>query len=653
MSPGTGAPEVTTDPPRSAEEALGEPRSPPGKGVAAITLAALGIVFGDIGTSPLYALQTVFTIDDRAVRPEQASVYGVISLVFWAVTLIVSLKYVTLIMRADNHGEGGIMALIALVRGIRVNRRATKLLLVSLGIFGAALFYGDGMITPAISVLAAVEGLEVAAPDVGSLVVPITLTILTVLFALQRFGTGAVGRAFGPVMALWFGILAVSGLVHIVDHPGILRALSPHYGAVFLADNGWVGFLALGAVVLAITGAEALYADMGHFGRNAIRRAWFFVVFPALTLNYMGQGTLILGDPGAVDNPFFLLFGGWLQMPMVVVATVAAIIASQAVISGAFSVTRQAVQLGFLPQLTVLHTSREIGQVYVPIVNWTLFTAVAALVLGFGSSDHLASAYGIAVTGTLAIDTLLFFFVVRKLWHKPLWLAVAAGAFFLLIDLAFFGANLPKVLHGGWFPLVVAVVIFTVLVTWQNGSAIVSKRRRELEGPLTDFVEEVRKRDDIFRPSRTGVFLNANPETTPLALRANLEHNRTIHETVVIISLEALNVPHVRGEKRIKHDDLGYKDDGICHMTARFGFQDDIDIPATLREGVKGLEGEVNLDRVSYFISRATISPSDDPSMARWRKKLFVAIAKNAGNPVGYFNLPDEDTVVMGAHVEL
>src|SRR5829696_4193883 len=459
MSPG-GAPEISTEPPRRAEEELGEPRSPHHKGRIAVTLAALGIVFGDIGTSPLYAMHTVFAID-RQLRPTEATVYGVISLIFWAITLVVTLKYVTLIMRADNHGEGGIMALIALVRGIRVNRRATKLLLVSLGIFGAALFYGDGMITPAISVLSAVEGLEVAAPDVGSLVVPITLTILTVLFALQRFGTGAVGRAFGPVMALWFGILAVSGLVHVAEHPGILRALSPHHGAVFLAEHGWVGFLALGAVVLAITGAEALYADMGHFGREAIRRAWFFVVFPALTLNYMGQGTLILGDPKKVDNPFFLLFPGWLQVPMVIVATVAAIIASQAVISGAFSVTRQAVQLGFLPRLTVLHTIREIGQVYVPVVNWGIFTAVAALVPTFGSSNHLAAAYGIAVTGTLAIDTLLFFFVVRALWHKPKWLAVAGCAFFLVIDLAFFGANLPKVLHGGWFPLVVAVVIYT------------------------------------------------------------------------------------------------------------------------------------------------------------------------------------------------
>jgi len=651
MSPG-GAPEISTEPPRHAEEELGESRSHHAKGRLAITLAALGVVFGDIGTSPLYAMHTVFAID-RELRPDESTVYGVISLVFWAITLVVTVKYVTLIMRADNHGEGGIMALIALVRGIRVDRRSTKLVLVSLGIFGAALFYGDGMITPAISVLSAVEGLEVAAPSVDSLVVPITLTILTVLFAVQRFGTGVVGRAFGPVMALWFGILAISGLAHVVQDPRIVRALSPHYGIAFLFEHGFVGFLALGAVVLAITGAEALYADMGHFGRNAIRRAWLFVVFPALTLNYMGQGTLILGDRGAVDNPFFLLFPHWLRVPMVVVATVAAIIASQAVISGAFSVTRQAVQLNFLPRLTVLHTSHEIGQVYVPVVNWALFSAVAALVVGFGSSDHLAAAYGIAVTGTLAIDTLLFFFVVRALWHKPKWLAVTGCVMFLLIDLAFFGANLPKVLHGGWFPLVIAAIVFVVLVTWQNGQAIVMKRRSELEGPLRRFVEEVRERDDVIRAPHTGVFFAAYAENTPLALRANFEHNRTVHETVVVVSLEPLNVPHVQADKRVKLDELGYEDDGICHVTARYGFQDDIDIPAALRGSLKQLEGDVDLERASYFVSRAAIVVTDKPGMARWRKRLFAAIARNAATPVGYFMLPDERTVVMGAHIEL
>jgi len=654
MAPDSGAPEVSTDPPRSAEEELGEPKAPHHAGVVAMSLGALGVVFGDIGTSPLYAMQTVFTIDDRAVRADEAGVYGVISLVFWAITLIVSIKYVTLVMRAGNHGEGGIMALIALVQGIRVHGRATKLVLVALGIFGASLFYGDGMITPAISVLSAVEGLDVAAPGLKELVVPITLVIVVVLFSVQRFGTSVVGRAFGPVMAVWFAILAVSGLLHVIEEPGILRALSPTYGAEFLIDHGGVAFIALGAVVLTVTGAEALYADMGHFGRKTIKRAWFAVVFPALILNYMGQGALILGDPKAVENPFFLLFPGWLQIPMVLVATAAAVIASQAVISGAFSVTRQAVQLGFLPRLTVMHTSREIGQVYVPAVNWGICVAVVGLVVGFGSSDHLAAAYGIAVTGTLAIDTLLFFFVVWALWHRPLWIVIAGAVFFLTIDLAFFGANVPKVLHGGWFPLVIALLIFIVLTTWQRGREIVTRNRRDLEGPLQDFVEEVRRRGErVFRPEHTAIYLNANRDTAPLALRANLEHNEIVHASVVIVSIETLTVPYVQPSKRIKVDDLGYADDGLCHITLRFGFQDDIDVPAELRRALEQIEGKVDLDEASYFISKITIVATREKGMRMWRKKLFVAVARNASNPVQYFKLPDDHTVVMGGLVEL
>jgi KUP system potassium uptake protein len=654
MAPDAGAPEVSTRPPRSAEEELGEPKSRSHIGKTALTLGALGVVFGDIGTSPLYALQTVFTIDDRAVRADVTGVYGVISLVFWSVTLIVSIKYLLLIMRADNHGEGGIMALIALVQGIRVHRRTTKLLLVALGIFGASLFYGDGMITPAISVLSAVEGLEVAAPGLDHLVVPITLVIVIALFAVQRFGTSVVGRAFGPVMTVWFAILAVSGLAHVLQEPEILRALSPTYGAEFLVEHGSVAFIALGAVVLTVTGAEALYADMGHFGRHTIRRAWFAVVFPALILNYMGQGALILKDPDAVENPFYLLFPDWLQMPMVLVATAAAVIASQAVISGAFSVTRQAVQLGFLPRLTVMHTSREIGQVYVPGVNWGLCVAVVGLVVGFGSSDHLAAAYGIAVTGTLAIDTLLFFFVVRALWHKPFWLAVAGAAFFLAIDLTFFAANLPKVMHGGWFPLAIALVIFVILTTWQKGREIVTRNRRELEGPLQAFVEEARRRGEhVYRPKHTAIYLNANRDTAPLALRANLDHNETLHDTVLIVSIESLTVPHVQAAKRVKVDDLGYADDGICHITLRYGFQDDIDVPKHLHDAKDKLEGKVDLEDASYFISRIAIIATRGKGMWTWRKRLFVTIARNAANPVRYFNLPDESTVVMGAHVEL
>jgi KUP system potassium uptake protein len=621
-------------------------------GALVLAAGALGVVFGDIGTSPLYALQATFT---EAVTPDRTGVYGVISLVFWAVTIIVSVKYVTFIMRADNEGEGGIMALIARVQPVKLHGRFAKMALIALGIFGASLFYGDGMITPAISVLSAVEGLKVAAPALESVVVEITLAIITVLFLIQRFGTGAVGRLFGPVMAAWFTILAVAGAAQVAHHPGILRAVSPTYGVSFLVEHGGVAFAALGSVVLTVTGAEALYADMGHFGRRPIRRSWFAVVFPALILNYMGQGALILREPESVDNPFFLLFPHWARLPMVFLATVATVIASQAVISGAFSVTRQAVQLGFLPRLTILHTSRhEVGQVYVPAVNWGIYVAVMALVVGFGSAEHLASAYGIAVTGTLAIDTVLFFVVVRTLWHKPLWMVLGGAAAFLIVDLTFFGANVPKVLHGGWFPLLIALLVFVVLTTWQRGREIVTRNRTEEEGPLKGFVEQVHAMDPPPpRARRTGVFLNANIETTPLALRANLEHNGTVHENVVIVSVQTLRVPHVPEEDRVTLDDLGYSDDGITHLTVCYGFQDTIDIPSTLRKCAEQMETDVDLDAVSYFVSRITIVPTDAPGMARWRKKLFTAIARNAANPVPYFGLPDDRTVVMGSHIEL
>jgi KUP system potassium uptake protein len=623
-------------------------------GLAVLSLGALGIVFGDIGTSPLYALQTVFAADEHAVRPTQSGVYGVISLVFWAITLIVSIKYVALIMRADNEGEGGIMALIALIREKGLQRRFAQVTLVALGIFGASLFYGDGMITPAISVLSAVEGIEVVEPSLHELVVPITLVILAVLFTIQRFGTGAVGRWFGPVMALWFTLLAVAGLHEVVKAPGILRAISPTYAVSFMFEHGHVAFIALGSVVLTVTGAEALYADMGHFGRPPIRLSWFSAVFPALILNYMGQGALILRTPGAIDNPFYLLIPHWGRIPMIGLATVATVIASQAVISGAFSVTRQAVQLGFLPRLTIRHTSREAGQVYVPAVNWGIFVAVVALVVGFGSSQHLAAAYGIAVTGTLAIDTVLFFVVVHIVWGKPKRLAVTGAIAFLIVDLAFFSANLPKVVHGGWFPLAIAAVVFLVLTTWQRGREIITQKRTELEGPLREFVEEIRDPEQpISRSPRTGIFLDANPETTPLALRANVEHNCVLHDSVVIVTVVTLNVPHVDEDERVTVDDLGYRDDGITHLTARFGFQDDLDVPRTLRRAAKRLERDADFEHVSYFLSRITIIPGKAPGLAPWRKKLFIAIARNAASPVPYFHLPDDRTIVMSAHIEL
>jgi KUP system potassium uptake protein len=623
-------------------------------GMAALTFGALGIVFGDIGTSPLYALQTVFTHDNHAVPTTDSAVYGVVSLVFWTITIIVSVKYVTFIMRADNEGEGGIMALIALIRNAPAQRRVAAALLVALGIFGASLFYGDGMITPAISVLSAVEGLKVIDSGLKDLVIPITLAILTALFAIQRFGTHVVGRAFGPVMALWFAVIAVIGGSEVVQHPGILRALSPSYGAEFLFDHGGTAFVALGSVVLTITGAEALYADMGHFGRPPIRRAWFLLVFPALILNYMGQGALIVRDPSAVENPFFLLAPEWSRIPMVMLATAATVIASQAVISGAFSVTRQAVRLGFLPRLTIRHTSeQEIGQVYVPAVNWLIFVAVVALVLGFRSSAHLASAYGVAVTGTLAIDTLLFFYVVRNLWRKPLWLSAIGCLSFLLVDLTFFTANLTKVLHGGWFPLTIALAVYVVLTTWQRGREIVTRNRVEEEGPLRSFVKELRDLDPSRAPG-TGVFLNANPETTPLAMRAAVEHLNALPESVVIVSLQTTNAPHVPIEERLEIDDLGYRDDGILHITARHGFQDETHVPKIIQAAARReLECDIQLDRLSYFVSRITIVPSDSPDMARWRKKLFLGIARNAGNPVDYFALPEEQTVVFGSLIQL
>ena len=654
--------EASSPPSRAADlpEAQADGAKPGGRspahraGAAALTLGALGVVFGDIGTSPLYALQTVFHADHGAVPTSDSAIYGVLSLIFWSVTIIVSVKYLTLIMRADNDGEGGIMALIALIKGAGPTTRRSRMALIALGIFGAALFYGDGMITPAISVLSSVEGLEVISPSLESLIVPIALGILTALFVIQRFGTGAVGRLFGPVMAVWFTILAVGGIAQIADHPGVLRALSPSYAVSFFAEHGGTAFIALGSIVLAVTGAEALYADMGHFGRPPIRRAWFILVFPALMLSYLGQGALIVNDPASIANPFFLSFPHWSRIPVVVLATFATVIASQAVISGAFSVTRQAVSLGFLPRLTIRHTSRrEIGQVYVPAVNWGIFAAVAALVIGFGSSTGLASAYGIAVTGTLAIDTILFFFVVRVLWGRPLWQVLAGGAAFLLVDLTFFAANITKVLHGGWFPLLIALIVFVVLTSWQRGRELVTGNRTEQEGPLRAYIEELHDMDPpVFRSPGTGVFLNANPETTPLAMRTNVKHNHALPRNVVILSIETLNVPNVEESEQVTVDDLGYRDDGISHVSAQLGFQDAVDVPRLLEIAVaKGLEGDCNPGAATYFLSRMILVATAEPGMRRWRKRLFMTLARNAANPVAYFGLPDDRTIVMGSHV--
>ncbi len=625
-------------------------------GMATLALGALGVVFGDIGTSPLYALQTVFSADHQAVKPTEADVYGVISLVFWSITLIVSIEFVLFIMRADNDGEGGILALIALVEGSPLRRGRFKVVLIALGMFGVALFYGDGIITPAISVLSAVEGVKVAVPSLQSLVLPITIAVLAGLFAIQRFGTHVIGRVFGPVMVIWFAVIAAAGLGRIVAHPAIVKALSPSYGVEFFGNHFGIAFISLGAIVLTITGAEALYADMGHFGRKPISRAWFFIVFPALTLNYMGQGSLILDTPSAIGSPFILLIPHWGRIPMVVLATVATVIASQAVISGAFSVTRQAVQLGFLPRLTIRHTSaREIGQIYVPAVNWFLLVAVVALVLGFGTSTRLASAYGIAVTGTITVDTLLFLVVARALWRKPGWLVGLAAAVFFTVDFAFLGANLTKAAHGGWFPLSIGAAVFTILSTWKRGSEKVHEERIEEEGSLRSFVTELREMaPPAVRVPGTAVYLNARRETTPLAMRAGVEHTGALHETVVIISIETTKAPHVPESERLVVDSLGYEDDGISHLTAQFGFQDSPDVPRLLALAQEtGLETDVDVEGAVYFLSHVTVVPTSAPGMRGWRKRLFVAMARNAASPVDYFHLPGERTVTLGSQIEL
>jgi KUP system potassium uptake protein len=625
-------------------------------GMAALALGALGVVFGDIGTSPLYALQTVFSADHGAVKPTEQDVFGVISLVFWSITLIVSIEFVLFIMRADNDGEGGILALIAKVEMTKLSSKQAKMALIAIGMFGVALFYGDGMITPAISVLSAVEGVKVVEPSIHQMVVPVTIAIIIGVFSIQRFGTHKIGRVFGPVMVFWFAVIALAGLGRIVAHPEIIKALSPSYGVEFFGRHFGVAFISLGAIVLTITGAEALYADMGHFGRPPISRAWFFVVFPALTLNYMGQGSLIVGDPSTISNPFFLLIPHWGRVPMVVLATVATVIASQAVISGAFSVTKQAIQLGFLPRLQIRHTSsKEIGQVYLPAVNWFLLIAVVALVIGFGSSTALGSAYGIAVTGTITADTLLFLVIAKALWEKPGWLVGIGAAIFFTIDFAFLGANLTKTAHGGWFPLSVGFVTFAVLSTWRRGTKEIQERRADAEGSLQSFIDQLHAADPP--PPRvpgTAVYLNARRETTPLALRASFEHAHALHESIVIISIETTRSPHVSDADHLVVDHLGYEDDGISHLTAKVGFQEAINVPKLFSLAcTRGLEGDASEENAVYFLSQVTLRPTRGEGMAMWRKHLYVALARNANSAADYFHLPADRTVTIGSSIDL
>ncbi|ARF53209.1 potassium transporter Kup [Streptomyces gilvosporeus] len=624
----------------------------------ALVIGALGVVFGDIGTSPIYTLQTVFNPSDpHPVPVTTENVYGVVSLVFWSVVVIVLVTYVLLAMRADNDGEGGIMALITLVRRWSSQRgRRAVAVLTALGIFGASLFFGDSMITPAISVLSAVEGLKVVQPSLESAVVPVTAVIIVLLFLVQRRGTAAVGRVFGPIMIAWFVAIGACGVAGIADHPSILRALSPTYALGFLVGHFGTAFFALAAIVLAVTGAEALYADMGHFGRRAITRAWLFLVFPACILSYFGQGALILADPHHINSPFFLLTPDWGRLPMVALATAATVIASQAVITGAYSVTSQAAQLGYLPRMRIAHTSEStIGQIYVPWINWLLMVSVLTLVFAFRSSAALAFAFGMAVTGTITITTLLFFYVARAKWGTPKWLIVIGAIVLLSLDLLFVAANMTKLVHGAWLPLLIGITAFTVMTTWQRGRELVTAERAQREGPLTEFVDDLRtEKVPTLRIPGTAVFLNRGKQTTPLAMRANVEHNHVRHDQVVILSLETEPVPRVPADQRIVVDDLGYTDDGIIHVTARFGYMETPDVAGTLATlDPARTEGQLDLDQASYFLSKIELRRGTAPTMAPWRKRLFIATSYITADAAEYFGLPRDRTVIMGSHIEV
>ena len=620
---------------------------PDRKRLAPLVVGAIGVVFGDIGTSPLYTLRECFT-GAHGLPLTAPNVYGILSVIFWAITVVVTLKYVTLIMRADNRGEGGIMALTALVsRGL--SERRARWWLVGLGIFGAAMFYGDGMITPAISVLSAVEGLEVMAPTLTTYVVPLTILILIGLFSIQRHGTASVGGLFGPVVCVWFAVVALLGGLEISQDPAVLLALNPAYAFVFFRDNPLAAFLALGAVVLAVTGTEALYADMGHFGATPIRRAWLFFVLPALVLNYFGQGALIIQDPAAIKNPFYLLAPAWALLPLVVLATCATVIASQAVISGAFSLTRQAIQMGYCPRLTITHTSEgHIGQIYIPFVNWTLFGAVMLLVIGFQSSSNLAAAYGIAVTMALAMDSLLIYVVLTRLWRWNRFLALAIVVPLLTVDLLFLASNALKIPEGGWFPIAIGAAAFTLLTTWKRGRAILHARLMQETMSIDLFLTSVAENPPPRVPG-TAVFLTSTEGRVPHALLHNLKHNKVLHERVVLLTLKTRDIPRVPRADRMKVQALACN---FHQIEAYYGFMEDQDIPALLDEcGHRGMRFDM-MD-TSFFASRETLIPSVAPGMALWREKLFVSMSKNATKATEYFRIPTDRVVELGTQVEL
>ncbi|WP_341914138.1 potassium transporter Kup [Polaromonas sp. YR568] len=615
--------------------------------LAALTLGAVGVVYGDIGTSVLYAIKEVFGSGHVEFTPE--NVYGILSIFFWTLTVIVSIKYVLLVLRADNNGEGGLVAMLALASQAVKDKPELRRILLIIGIFGTSLFYGDGVITPAISVLSAVEGLEVISPAFEKYVIPATLVILFALFAVQKRGTAGIGKFFGPITLVWFAVLALLGAAQIITNPIILKAVSPHYAVMFMWFNPGTTFIILGAVVLCVTGAEALYADLGHFGKKPIRLAWFAVVMPALTLNYFGQGALLLSNPEAVKNPFYLMAPDWALVPLVLLATMATVIASQALITGAFSVTKQVIQLGYLPRLNIEHTSvRDTGQIYIPLVNWGLFVTIVLAVVMFRSSSNLAAAYGIAVCTDMLITTILTFYVIRYGWKYPLWLCLSATGVFFVVDFAFFASNLMKLFAGGWFPLVIGGIIFTLMMTWKQGRALLNEKLRADAIDLPSFLEAV----FISPPARvegTAVFLTAEPGAVPNALLHNLKHNKVLHEQNLFVTVRNHEVPWVGMDKRLAIEALGHN---CWQVVIHYGFKNDPDLPKAL-EQMRTRGCELDNMTTSYFLSRDVVVPTIGSGMAPWREKLFAQMHHNASGAADFLNLPNNSVVELGSKIEI
>ena len=615
--------------------------------LTALTMGAIGIVYGDIGTSVLYAVKTVFASGNVALNPE--NIFGILSIFFWTLTVIVSIKYVMLVLRADNHGEGGTAALLALASNAVKDKPELRRRLLLVGMFGAALFYGDGVITPAISVLSAVEGLEVVSPNFTKYIIPITLVILFMLFMVQKRGTSGIGKFFGPITLVWFAAIGVLGALQIVENPTILKALSPHYALMFMWASPGTTFIILGAIVLCVTGAEALYADMGHFGKRPIRLAWFSVVMPALTLNYFGQGALLLSNPAAAKNPFYLMMPEWALLPMVGLATMATVIASQALISGAFSATKQIIQLGYLPRMNMLHTSiKETGQIYIPFINWALFVAIAMAVVFFKSSDALATAYGIAVCGNMLITTVLTFYVIRYGWKYPLSLCIAATGVFFMIDFAFLASNALKFVEGGWFPILIAGAIFALMVTWKEGRDILNQKLRSDSIDLKSFLDAVFVTPPL-RVEGTAVFLTAEPGSVPNALLHNLKHNKVLHENNLFVTVRSHEVPWIGLDKRLEIESLGRH---CWQVVIHYGFKNDPDVPRALLQ-MRGRGCDTNPMSTSFFLSRDTIVPTLGVGMAQWREKLFAQMHRNAGSAADFLNLPNNSVVELGSKIEI